>query len=340
MSYESMLIEKRDIIKSILCQHYNLPRDRSEVRVSRRNILGFAGENKQYSLYVSALGHKYKIFAKVSDKAGHEYDNLRFLEMNSSLEYVYFPRPVGFINIGKEQLLLLEHIDGFQNLSKILCRMFFRRSDRIEKIVNINKLVLRTIHDVHRNIGQIQIGSLGYEGARALDVVRTIRAIPAPMREKVTKQLYLAIKNAPKVRRGVTHGDLGARNILLSPDRVILVDWEKMQKRGFLCVDSCMFISYLVMRCLQLCIRERRVQDISDRLYRDLSNTKFAFSATGKLQDNEKVIRLAKCFAEIEVLSGYEKRTIRSVFKNIVLLRNRQIKYLVNSIIRDVDSAE
>ena len=335
-----MLMKERDIIKSILCEYYDLPRDRTELRVSRRNVLGFAGENKQYSVYLSALGHNYKFFGKVSDKTGHEYDNLRFLETNSSLEYIHFPRAVGLINTGKEQLLLLEHIDGVHNFSRILCRMFIPRSHRIEKIVNISKRVLRTIHGVHRNIGEIQIGSLGYEGARALDVVGTIGAIPPPMREKVTKQLYLAIKNAPKVRRGVTHGDLGARNILLTADRVFLVDWEKMQKRGFFCLDSCMFISYLVMRCLQIFVRESSVQDISHRLYRHLTNTKFAFSASGKLQDNEKVIHLAKCFAQIHVLSAYEKQTIRGGFKKIAQLRNRQIKYLVKSIIRDVDSAQ
>ena len=275
-------------------------------------------------------------FGKLSPSSAREYNNLIFLENSSSKINSFFPKALGLLNTSHSLLLLSEYAESFTNLSVILSKLIFPDRNRTQKIINIGKLVLRNLNSLQRHSFEIHLGSIEKGTVETLEKLKEIRKLSDPIKQNLIKKINNSLNIIPHASKGLSHGDLGSRNILLKKSKVFFVDWEYMKKDGFLFYDPCTFITYLVMRCVQLHISSKEVCCIEKILYNYLNETQNGLAKQGQLYDNEDILNLGKCNSKIETLFEYEKQLKTGALSNFLKQRKRQISYLTYSIEKDI----
>lgn len=342
--------ELADKIKDILCHHYGVSLSTSRLQISKTNLIGFSGRTVHYHLILTNGEQRFRTFGKViptGDKpscntvygtftptVSTEYNNLQYLAKLTPEQEIFFPRLIELVNAQKYSLLLLEYLEGYSNLSTTLSSLILPRRERITQIIEIGKSVLNKLNALQGNFSDINYFSLEPECKALMDKLDRIYSLSSETKKNLSVSITERAGKLTRVRKGIIHGDLGPRNILIGRSDVVFLDWEAMQKNRFSLYDSCYFVISLLMRCVQVFISQSQLDHISMVLFRHMINLEKS-EATMEEQFVRDGVWLGKYLAQFHVLSSYERQLREGGLHPFFRQRRRQIQFLVNMISRD-----
>jgi len=345
--------ELNEKIKDILCNHYGVFLSTSRLKTSKTNSLGFFGRTVHYHFILINGKQKFRIFAKVISKSdkpscntvydtftptvSKEYYNLQILEKLISGNVTFIPQLIGLVNTQSYALLLLEHLEGYVNLSTMMSSFILPRRERITKIIKIGKYVLNELHVLQQNLSDVDSFSLEPECAILINKLSCIDSLSSRVKRNLSAKMVDHSGKLSLVRKGIIHADLGPRNIMIGHSDVIFLDWEAMQKNRFSLYDPCFFIISLLMRCVQGFISQPQLDHISRALFRhliDLEKTETAMQE----QFVRESVGFGKQLAQLHVLSAYERDLRARGLRFFLRQRRRQVQFLANMVNQDAQN--
>jgi hypothetical protein len=135
------------------------------------------------------------------------------------------------------------------------------------------------------------------------------------------------LKNQTLARRGVVHGALGMRNIMMGRSNVSFIDWEFMEHEAISIYDPCYIATMVLMRGVRLFVPRSKLDRISDSLFEHIECMEERLTETKNEAFIRDVLWFGKCLAMIDTLWAYEGSE-GSRLKALLGQQRRKIKYL------------
>lgn len=333
-------------IKEALCKHFNMPSDKSDLTTHEKRFFGLGGHQIHYYYFTlkdSTSCHR--AFGKIGVNNEREHQALEYLMRTLPAEQRHIGRPIALVKEGDHSLLLLEYLEGYSNALTLMnsLRLFPNRTlnmarmgkDILDKLYSLQKHsapAYRAIsaEDTRETPGQPRpIGVL-----KQLD---SLKSLSAETKQAIRAKINLIIQNQTLARRGIVHGALGMRNIMMGTADISFIDWEFMQYEGLCVYDACYVATMMLMKGVQLFASRSQLDVINDALYDHISYLEESLTDPDKKKFVPDSIWFARCIAMLDTLWQYENSECGR-FKGLVGREGQKTNYLAYRITRDVES--
>jgi len=303
---------------------------------------------------VSSSNGTYKAFAKVISVTSRptcdsiygtltptiiaEYSNLVHLNNTIHDKSDLFPRPIGLLHAPDYSLMLAEYMERYSSLSAVMLSFVLPRPQRTQEIVKVGISVLDKFGQLQKALFNPEYSSPDLECKLMLGKLSHSYSLSSQARSELASVIEQAsARGSIRIRKGIIHGDLGPRNILIGQSGVVFLDWEAMQSNCMPLYDCCYFVITLVMRCVQLGIPPSQLNYISSALFRHVADLETQLDSCNKTDlFTRKDIWLGKCMALLQVLSAYERDAEGGGYYPLLRQRGRQIQYLQDVLGREM----
>ncbi len=335
-------------VKEALCKHFNMFGDRSHLTTHEKHFLGLGGHEIHYYCFTlkdSKLNHR--AFGKVNENNEREYRALQYLMKAIPEEQRHIGSPIALLRHGSRSVLLLEYLEGYSNPFAMLnlWRLF---PNRVLKITRIGRHMLDKIYGLQKHF-QTVYSPVSLEDTnstpgqpRPIGVfkqIESVTSISIEAKRALHARLNAILQNQIMVRRGVVHGALGMRNIMMSRSNISFIDWEYMQYEGLCIYDPCYIATMLLMKGVRLFIPRSKLDIMCDSLFKHIEDLENQLTQTKGETSVHDGLWFGKCLAMIDTLWQYE-RTEGSRLKASLAQERRQISYLAYRIEKDAKSRE
>jgi hypothetical protein len=334
------------VVRDVLCRHFNMPANKARLTVLEKDFLGLGGPELHYYHFALTDGRqKRSAFGKTVPVHDREYRALQYLATAIPEQSRSTTRPIASLKYGSYSLLLLEYLEGYSNLLSIpsSLRLF---PNRALNVARLGEDIVDKIYDLQKE------GPLSYGPLSQLDTDKTpgqpvptsifkqlkrIKSVSIDTKRALHERISEIVNNRTPVRRGVTHGQLGMRNIMVSGPKILFIDWEYMQATGFCLFDPCYMATMLLMRAVQLFIPQPKLDAINDHLFQHIKDREESLTADANRPFLDDGLWFAKCVAVVDTL--YESETAEcSRLKALLRQERRKIRYLAYDLERHVRS--
>jgi hypothetical protein len=239
-------------------------------------------------------------------------------------------------------LLLLEYLEGYSSPLSLLSslRLFPRRTPGI---IRLGKDIVDKVYDLQRQAPVI-CRPLSYNDTDAIpcqpmpisvfEQLKRIKCLSIETKKALHTRINAIVSNQTLVRRGVIHGQLGMRNIMVSRSNILFIDWEYMQSEGFCLFDPCYMATMLLMRGVQLFIPRSQLDMINEHLFKHIKTREDSLTETANRKFIGDALWFAKCVCMIDTLYDYERGEC-SLLKSLLRQQRRKIKYLAYDLEND-----
>jgi hypothetical protein len=334
------------LVKEVLCKHFNTQSDRAHLTIREKQFAGLGGPQVHYYHFTLAdRNAKHRVFGKISPSNEREYRALQYLMKTVSEEQKDIARPIALLKNGTHSLLLLEYLDGYSDPFSIAhaLRLIPNRTLNVTKV---GRAILEKIyglqqqyHTIYSPLSTADTDEVPGQ-PRPIAVAKQLESIKSLSRE--TKALLQSRINAIvdkriPIRRGVVHGQMGLRNIMIRRSHIAFIDWEYMQTEGLCIYDACYIVIMLLMRSVELLITRSELAKISDFLFEHIRYLEDRLTEPGKKQFVRDGLSFAKRLGMIDTLWQYETGR-RSGLKALLRQRERKIRYLAYAIEKDAEN--
>lgn len=331
----------RDAVRRALSTYLDVPPGETRLRAIPTNWTGFFGPRRHCRFVLTHRSRRFLAFGKIAADGQRaasrsvygtmtpgpeaEYENLKLLER-------LMPRPqgtptlVGLVRAGGLTICLFEYLEGFSNLSAVLAESLLRRpTARLALLADMGRAVLHRLYAWQPACSRWEVCTLDDELAA---LRRTLNEVSALLPDARTGFEVTAPAPAPRRRRGIIHGDLGPRNILVSGQDVTVVDWEGMQRDRLSLYDPCYFVASLVVRGVQLLLPARALRDLRATLMDQVRTLEAALDPDADPDAVGRDVGFAARLAEAHLLAAYG-RDLQRRRRWSLTQRRRQVAFLL-----------
>lgn len=331
-------------VKRILCRHWGVAEATSQLHVRRVNTLGLLGARSHYRFRVRCGHVRFEAFGKVAFPnerlechSGYgrfpadlhrEYANLvRLLSIPGGVRIS--PTPIELVQTDTLSICLAESLEGYANLSHMLTAMVLRRAHAAARVVDLGKLVLSNLASWQRTCSRVADFPLEAEHTALRERVDETESLSRQSKDRLVASFRARTSCPTQARKGMIHGDLGLRNILVSRPNVAFVDWEALQTDRLSLYDSTYFVVSLLMRCIQIYLRQAELEFVSTSLFRHLADLEASTEPCLDAASASHNIWLARRLAEVHLLSRYEQDLANGGVRSLMRRRRRQVNFLL-----------
>src|ERR1017187_9694168 len=331
------------MVKEALCRHFNMPPDRSHLTTCEKHFIGLGGNQFHYYRFTLKDGHvKRQAFGKLGGANAREYQALQHLMENIPDERRHFCRPIALLKDGNRSMLLLEYLEGYSNALSMAnsLRLFPSRASNITRLATD---ILDKIYGLQQHF-PLNYSPLSSEDADAIPgqpvptgifkQLEDIKSLSIETKAAVRDRINAILKNQIPVRRGVIHGQLGMRNIMLNRSCISFIDWEYMESNGLCLYDPCYIATMALMRGVQLVVSRSKLNQMSDALFQHIEGLEERLADAEHKAHIRDSLWFAKCLAMIDTLWQYET-TKGSRLRALAVQERRKIDYLAFCIEND-----
>lgn len=331
------------LVKEVLCKYFNTPSNRSHLAVQERRFLGLGGDQFRYYHFTLTDGKQtHRAFGKTTLWHDREYRALHYLTKTIPEPQRNTSRPIASLTHRGYSLLLLEYLEGYSSPLSILSslRLF---PNRALNIIRLGKEIVDKIYDLqkHSPVIYTPLSSADTDATpgqpapiSVFEQLRRIKSLSVETKKTLHTRISAVVRTQTLVRRGLVHGQLGMRNIMVRRSNILFIDWEYMQSGGFCLFDPCYMAVMLLMRAVQLLISRPKLDLINQCLFQHIRMREEGLAA----KSNEKFIDdglwFGKCLSMVDTLYEYETGE-SSQLKAVVGQKHRKIKYLACHIEKD-----
>lgn len=335
------------MVKEALCKHFKTPLDKSTLETYKKRFVASGGgyQSHYYYFILKNRTEKYSAFGKIALNNIQEYRALQYLARAIPKEQSNFVRPIALLETDNRTLLLLEYLEGYSHPFTVF-KSLSLFPDRESNIIRIGKIMLENIYSLQKHFKTVY-RPVSLEDTHAtpgqptptsiFKQIKNIKSISSEVKEKLNTRINAILKNQALARRGVVHGALGMRNIMVKRLNFAFIDWEYMQYEALSIYDPCYIVTMLLMRGLQLCVHRTKLDKIENTLFYFIMQ----LEKKKTIKENQKyiddVLWFGKNLAMIDTLWAYEGAESTHV-KEIIKQKSKQIKYLTYCIEKDVQN--
>ena len=329
-------------IKDALCRYYNLSMQHSSLTLRQRNILTLRGHNNHIVFVIEEGERRYRAFGKVSTNTEREYRNLHYVVSIIPEAEMRLPRPIALLKTSNGLLLLQEYLEGYSHLFSAN-RLKYILPGRTAAFESMGKEVIDTIYRVEQRFPVTNL-PLSADDAKGIPnqpkpvgvfyQLETIRSLPLETKKVIKSRINWILGSNTLVRRGVVHGDMGLRNVMICSDDISFIDWDFMQLDGFSLIDPCYFVTMLMMRSVQLCLPWSKVTSLGKALVQHVKLLEESIADSNTSRFIDRGIWYGMCLSMIDTLWWYEKQN-SDLGKAILKQRGRQLNFLAKYIERE-----
>jgi hypothetical protein len=337
------------LIKETLCNHFNTSFATSDLAIRERRFFGLGGgEFRYYYFTLTNNGTTHRAFGKVAGRLEQEYEALQHLVKTVPEQHRRIGHPIALLRDRDQALLLLEYLEGYSNSFTI--RGSLRLLPNIYlSITRMGECILDSIYDLQRH-GQTTYSPLSLDDTKStpgqpspigvLKQIDTINALSRETKATLRTRINALLQNQTMVRRGLVHGTLGVRNVMVRRSCIAFIDWAYMQYEGLCIFDPCYLVTMLLMKAVQLFISQSQLDRMSNLLFEhieQLENHAWQGNNNMRIEDPTFIqdgLWFGKSLAMIDTLWQYERPEMSWV-KESLTQRRRQLKYLAYRIEKD-----
>lgn len=330
------------IVKEVLCKHFNIPSASSQLSVQEIRFLGLGGPQFRYFRFrVTNGNHTARAFGKTTLHHDREYQALQYLTTITPEAQRHATRPIASLQHAGYSLLLLEYLDGYS--SPLTTRSLLRVFPRAASIIDLGRCIIDKIYLLQKQapFTYMPLSSNDTEQTPAqpmpvniLEALGRIKSVSLGTKQTVERRISSIVSRQTLVRRGLVHGQLGMRNILVNHSNILFIDWEYMQRAGFCLFDPCYMAIMLVMRAIQLLISSSNLGLINDNLFEHIRICEESITDDLHREFIADGLWFAKAMTTIDTLYEYEAGE-GSSWKALLGQKGRKIKYLANELEKD-----
>jgi len=331
-------------IKEALCKHFNMPADRSDLTTCEKRFPSLGGDQlRHYCFMLKDSRERHRAFGKVAGYIEWEYRVLQYLmkTVPKGQRHIIGP-PIALLKDGSHSLLLLEYLEGYSNPFTILnsLRLF---PNRALNITRMGKYMLDEIYGLQKHAPAIyrpvSLEDTDATPGQPLPIgvfkqIESIKSISIETKAALHNRINAILQNQIMVRRGMVHGSLGMRNIMVSRSNIAFIDWEYMQYEGLSIYDPCYIATMLLMKGVQLFVPRSKLDMISNSLFKHIEYLEDRLTETKNETFIHDGLWFGRCLAMIDTLWQYERRK-GSRLKAALARERRQIEYLAYRIEKD-----
>ncbi len=326
-------------VKKAMCAYFGVRPEKSRLSIHEKNAFSKMENCRHYNFVLSNGKKAYRAFGKASPNSGREYNNLRYLSEKLGGNQIVVPKAIGLVKDREYSILVVEYLEGYSRL--------FSAAQSLSLLPHCARGMLKIGRDVLNAIYELQGRfETTYNPLAVKDIEQTpnqpwpvsisqqlidVKGISEEVKQKLNNRINGIAKGGVRVRRGVVHGDLGLRNVMMSRDGISFIDWDYMQYRGSSLFDPCYFVIMVLMRCIQMCLLRPKVDLIGRALF---EHTRKLEEGSWPVENREGIkdgLWFEKCRAMIDTLWWYEKME-KNWATSVLKQRWRQISYLTNQI--------
>ncbi len=330
-------------VKEVLCSYFNMPSDTSHLAIQEKRFLGLGGPQFRYYYFTLTDGKRTcRAFGKTTLHHDREYRALQYLTKTVPEQYRNTSRPIASLRQAGNSLLLLEYLEGYSSALSMVnsLRLFPKRA---LNIIGLGKHIIDKIFDLQEHSPVIYT-PLSLKDTDEIpcqpvpisifEELRRIKSLSIETKEALRTRINALLSNQTLVRRGLIHGQLGMRNILVNHSNVLFIDWEYMQSAAFCLFDPCYMAIMLLMRAVQLLISSSKLDIINDDLFERIRVREESLAAEANRRFVNDALWFAKCLSMVDTLYEYETGE-SSRLKAVVGQKHRKIRYLACHIEKD-----
>jgi hypothetical protein len=334
------------IVKEVLSKYFNMPSHRSQLAIQERHFLGLGGPQFRYYHFTLTDGEqKRRAFGKTTLNHDREYRALQYLTKTIPERQTNTSRPIASLTHGGYSLLLLEYLEGYSSPLSILSslRLF---PNRTLNIIRLGKDIVDKIYDLQKQSPVIYrpLSSKDTDETPGQPVpvsifkqLEKVKSVSIETKQALHTRISAIVRNQTLVRRGVVHGQLGMRNIMVRRSNILFIDWEYMQSAGFCLFDPCYMATMLLMRSVQLFIPRSKLDIINDCLFQHIRAREDGLTENPNRKFIDDGLWFAKCISMVDTLYEHEGGK-NSWLKAVLRQEHRKIKYLAYHIEKDAAS--
>jgi hypothetical protein len=331
-----MNIDDPAIVKEALCSYFNMPLDRSRLHIQERRFLGLGGRQFRYYHFTLSDGQQTRrAFGKTVLHHDREYRALQYLKKTIPERDRNTTQPIASLTQGDYSLLLLQYLDGYSSPLAILnsLRLFPHRA---LNIIRLGKEIVDKIYDLQKHSPPLYtpLSSKDTDATPGQPLpisifgqLRKIKSLSTETKKALHTRISAIVSNQTLVRRGLVHGQLGMRNIMVNRSNILFIDWEYMQSAGFCLFDPCYMATMLLMRSVQLFIPLLKLDMINDCLFQHIRTREDSLTENPNRHFIDDALWFAKCVGMIDTLYEYERGNC-SPLKALLKQEHRKINYL------------
>jgi hypothetical protein len=324
------------VVKEVLCSYFNMPSDRSHLAIQERRFLGLGGPQFRYYHFTLTDGeHTHRAFGKTTLHHNREYRALQYLTKTIPERHRNTSRPIASLAQSGYSLLVLEYLEGYSSPLSILSslRLF---PNRALNIIRLGKGIVDKIYDLQKHLPVIYrpLSSEDTDATPAqplpvciFEQLGRIKSLSIETKKALRTRISAIVNNQTLVRRGLVHGQLGMRNIMVRRSNILFIDWEYMQSAGFCLFDPCYMAIMLLMRAVQLLIPRSKLDMINQCLFQHIRMREEDLTDNSSAKFIDDGLWCAKCLSMVDTLDEYEKGEC-SPLKALLSQKRRKIKYL------------
>ena len=330
-------------VKAALCKHFNLPSDKSDLTACERRFPGLGGGQIHYYLFALKDGSvRCQAFGKLGGPNVREYQALQHLMRHIPAEQGLIGRPIALLQDENRSMLLLEYLEGHSNAFSMLhsLRLF---PNRVSNITSLGKDILDKLYSLQKHF-PVTYSPLSSKDVDAIPGqplptgmfkrLEEIKSLSNETKSALGDRINELLKQPTAVRRGVIHGQLGMRNIMLNGSHIVFIDWEYMEPEGFSLFDPCYIATMILMKGAQLLISRSKLDAMRDFLFQHIEDLEESLTDAKNKQLIPDGLWFAKHLTMIDTLWEYERTGNRGL-KALLGQGRRKIEYLAHCITED-----
>jgi hypothetical protein len=331
------------VVKEVLCKYFDVPSHKSHLAIQERHFPGLGGPQFRYYHFTLTDGKQtHRAFGKTTIYHDREYRALQYLTETIPERQRSTSRAIASLKHQDYSILLLECLEGYSSPLSILSsfRLF---PNRAVNIIRLGKEIVDKIYDLQKH-SPLMYTPLSSEDTDAtpaqpapisiFEQLRRIKSLPIETKNALHARISAIASNQTLVRRGLVHGQLGMRNIMVRRSNILFIDWEYMQPAGFCLFDPCYMAIMLLMRGVQLLISRAKLDLIEQCLFQHIRTREEGLAENQNRDLIDDGLWFAKCISMVDTLYEHEKSE-NSWLKAVLRQEHRKIRYLAYRIERD-----
>ncbi len=336
------------MVKEALCRHFNMPADQSRLAASERHFIGSGGDQINYFRFTLTNGSvKRHAFGKLTGLGSPEYQALQHLMQHIPEEDRLFCPPIAALQDGNREMLLLEYLEGYANAFSMShsLRLFPNLGSNVTRV---GKNILEKIYTLQKHF-PMAYGPLSTEDTDDIPgqgvptpffkQLESIKSLSNETKAAIRDRVKTLLKNQTPVRRGLTHGQLGMRNIMLDRSNICFIDWQFMEPKGFCLYDACYFATMLLMRSVQLLVPQFKLDKMQDALFQHIERLEEGLADGQNKKFTNDALWFAKCQAMVDTLWQCE-RAEHNRLRSLLGRERHKIDYLAHCLEGEARNAE
>ena len=336
------------LVKEVLCKYFNMPSHGSHLVIQERHFPGLGGDQFRYYYFTLTAGRQtHRAFGKTTLQHDREYRALEYLTKTIPEQHRHTSRSIASLTHRGYSLLLLEYLKGYSSPLSILSslRLF---PNRALNIIRLGREIVDKIYDLqkHSPVSYTPLSSADTDATpgqpaptSVFEQLRRIKSLSVETKKALHTRISAVMRTQTLVRRGLVHGQLGMRNIMVRRSNILFIDWEYMQSAGFCLFDPCYMAVMLLMRAVQLLISQPKLDLINQCLFQHIRMREEGLMENSNEKFIDDGLWFAKCVSMVDTLDEYEKGDC-SRLKALLSQKHRKIKYLAYDLEKEAKKSQ